>query len=241
METPDPIPASSDSSQDRFLWVHDDQRGKMRRLDVSNCERFGPAGHSEGYTDDGIPIWQVTEWLYRHAKGVWTKVAQRAHWEADALPPLEAYRISEEKAVLWLVENGCAIPEDLAEAAREHMFQPGPPPPETSSQGDKDDNPHNKKLRWDPVKRLLYFRGEVIRKVSAKANRVKPLLDQFQKHDWASHVPSPFGHDEEGKEILRLAISQLNKQLLKIKFESDGTGTGANWYELATDDPEIPF
>ncbi len=71
---------------------------------------------------------------------------------------------------------------------------------------------------------------EVIRRVPrpTQAHRIVAILDAFQTNDWSARVDGPSREFLTGTD-LHAAIRSLNQTLTKIRFHSDGTGTGISW------------
>gem|GEM_PF-4182438 len=85
--------------------------------------------------------------------------------------------------------------------------------------------------RWDPEDRCLYFRGTVVRKVSVSAKNVILLISAFEESMWDKRIDSPLPPSSSGAALLRDTIKSLNRGLVGLRFEADGTGEGITWRE----------
>ncbi len=95
---------------------------------------------------------------------------------------------------------------------------------------------------WDRETRELRYRGEVVRRVARlkQAGNIVPILDAFEAAGWPLRIDDPHRASRKGADGLRRDVSSLNEGLEKprIKFASDGTGTGVVW--LAMQQPRRP-
>ncbi len=85
-------------------------------------------------------------------------------------------------------------------------------------------HPNNPRPVWDRDRGELRFNGEVIRRVSARAMRLIPILDTFEELGWPDRVddPNPPG-------TLANAVKRLNDELSMIRFFRDGSAEGIGW------------
>jgi hypothetical protein len=94
--------------------------------------------------------------------------------------------------------------------------------------------------RWDPVARLLTYRGQVCRKYSRSASNAECVYGAFQKAGWPLEIPNPFArestsnHGEKKEDDTRLsqAIGDINRDIKHIRFglSVDDKVTVAHWH-----------
>lgn len=90
---------------------------------------------------------------------------------------------------------------------------------------------------WDPNRRKLLVRGQIIKHFRCPAPNQQVILDVFQATHWPTHVADPLPHCTAlcPKRRLHDAIKRLNRHhlLSAIRFSGDGSGRGVLW-ELIT-------
>lgn len=90
---------------------------------------------------------------------------------------------------------------------------------------ERDDLP---RPHWDRNAGKLFYRGEVIRKVSRLGTDIRLILDAFQDANWETRIDNPLPGGPKSKK-LRDAIDSLKEGLKGITFFADGTATGILW------------
>jgi len=81
---------------------------------------------------------------------------------------------------------------------------------------------------WDPDTGKLVFEGEIVRKVSGRAENVRIVLGSFQELGWPSLIDNPLPGGADSNK-LRETIRTLNKGLSVIRFYADGKAKGVLW------------
>lgn len=81
----------------------------------------------------------------------------------------------------------------------------------------------NQKPSWNRKKRTVYCHGREIKRVRSLkvAKNVVLILDAFQEEGWPDRIDSPLPDDPK---TLHDTITSLNRNLISIKFTSDGDG-----------------
>lgn len=86
---------------------------------------------------------------------------------------------------------------------------------------------------WDADARTLYFGDYIVKQFRVPAENQVTILDAFQEENWPTQIFDPLSpqKDVDPKQRLRDTIRGLNKNqvVAKIRFSSDGTGTGIIW------------
>jgi len=82
---------------------------------------------------------------------------------------------------------------------------------------------------WDNERGELSFAGDVIRKVSARATSVRPILDEFQREGWPSRIDDPLPFKTWYATRIQEACDSLRTNLTRIDFRPDGSGKGVVW------------
>ena len=101
------------------------------------------------------------------------------------------------------------------------------------------------KPNWDPERSELTLSGQVIRKISPRADNLLKIVQDFQQFGWPHKIDSPFLPGEFQKR--NEAIRELNKRLTRIRFKADGSGEAITWdfltpqNKVAANTAEIPF
>jgi hypothetical protein len=91
----------------------------------------------------------------------------------------------------------------------------------------------SRRPEWNRTRGELKLGRKIIRRVrvGVAVNIVK-ILDAFEEEGWPERIDSPIARASDDM-AHRDAISSLNKNLVAVRFRSDGTGTGMLW-ELFT-------
>lgn len=88
---------------------------------------------------------------------------------------------------------------------------------------------------WNHETGELHFSGKRVRRVGypGRATNVVAILDAFEEQGWPNRIddPLPGGTD---KQRLREAVRNLNRELTRIRFRADGSGTGIVWQTTHT-------
>jgi hypothetical protein len=87
--------------------------------------------------------------------------------------------------------------------------------------------------RWDPRRRALWWRGQVVKELRREAPAQETVLWAFAAAGWPERIDDPM-EDEPGidrKRRLNQTIKDLNERLAAgtIRFHGDGTATGVCW------------
>jgi hypothetical protein len=85
------------------------------------------------------------------------------------------------------------------------------------------------KPEWNRETCELRYGGQVVRKTRGVkiAKNITAVLDEFESKNWPDRIDNPL-HDQD-PQTLREAIATLNERLTKLRFRSDGSGTGVAW------------
>jgi hypothetical protein len=89
---------------------------------------------------------------------------------------------------------------------------------------------------WDGERRVLWWRGRVVKELRREAPGQEPVLAAFEARGWPERVDDPL-EDEVGvdpKQRLRDTVKNLNRGLPRatIRFHTDGTGRRLVWEAL---------
>ena len=128
-----------------------------------------------------------------------------------------AMRMTDERAVGWLLRNGFDPRADLAHLAPQHVFTPGPPPPPAAP-------PKPATPEWNRETGELRFNDAVAKKVriAVAGNSVK-VLDAFQEEGWPSRIDDPLDPSKD-QQRLHETIKRLNDNLETIRFRAIWNG-----------------
>jgi hypothetical protein len=86
---------------------------------------------------------------------------------------------------------------------------------------------------WNRNEMTLLWAGEVIRRIQ-RPNRARNLLlvlDAFQDLAWPARINDPLPGPKDAQRLHK-TIQSLNRNLLRIRFHSDGGGAGISWAPL---------
>lgn len=240
-----------DASELRFpITVFDAARNETIMFDGRDCRCWGPVTHGEDWNMwEGYYNWDVSERLFLHAGNpcFWTLLTERAHTEFNTPDISNVERLSADAAANWFAHNAIDLPGELAHLRQKVTFQPGAPI--EKSQGDHASHLQDIsvcKPKWDGERRELKFDGQVIRKLSSTATETVKIVQVFEEEGWPELIDSPWPSNEKGTFKRRDSIRTLNDGLMRIRFESDGSGEGILWKLLAsevdsTNEPQFPF
>jgi hypothetical protein len=104
------------------------------------------------------------------------------------------------------------------------------PKPTNAAQPPVDPKPCWVKVRSGAWVGELRIGDRVVRKVSAKAVNVIPVLDVFQKKGWPGAIDDPSSQDNWQRR--HETIRSLNRGLKVIRFHGDGTNKRIKWTRL---------
>lgn len=122
-----------------------------------------------------------------------------------------------------LTEAGLRFAEAAAAAGPADGTDPGPP------NGHTDERPH-----WDPMHRVLTWRGGLVKRFRTPAPCQELILDTFQEEGWPARIDDPLpgrGDSKVTQQRLHEAVRGLNRGQLaeRIQFVRDGRGQGVCW------------
>jgi hypothetical protein len=105
-------------------------------------------------------------------------------------------------------------------------LDPSPPPgPEARV--------HSPAPIWDPLRRELRYRGQVIKRYRVPAPNQELVLAAFQEEDWPEFIddPLPPVDDIDPKYRLQVTIKALNRNQVTrpIRFHGNGNGLQVHW------------
>jgi hypothetical protein len=86
---------------------------------------------------------------------------------------------------------------------------------------------------WDPLRRELRYRGQVIKRYRVPAQNQELVLEAFQELAWPDFIddPLPPTPEQDPKERLQATIKSLNRNQLSraIRFHGNGNGQQVYW------------
>jgi hypothetical protein len=90
------------------------------------------------------------------------------------------------------------------------------------------------KPAWNPLTRVLTFRGNQIKRFKWQALNQELILDAFEEENWSPVIydPLPPKTDQDSKKRLQDTIKALNRNHETsgmIRFHGNGTGDGVRW------------
>ncbi len=89
---------------------------------------------------------------------------------------------------------------------------------------------------WDGDRRVLLFRGHVVKHFKVPAANQETILAVFQEQDWSARIDDPLPSHEliEPKRRLHDTINSLNRnqRVPLLRFLGDGNGQGVCWQAL---------
>ena len=95
--------------------------------------------------------------------------------------------------------------------------------------------PASGKPRWNAEKRILEFRGEILRSYTRSARNQQAALDRFEALGWPETIDCrSFLKGSNLKSQIHNTINPLNKnqRVKRLRFMPDGTGFGMKWAVL---------
>jgi hypothetical protein len=106
--------------------------------------------------------------------------------------------------------------------------------PEQPAEGESQHRPRSKP-RWDPRRRELWYRGQLVKRIHRTAANQECILNSLQELGWPPRMddPLPGGKGGRAEERLRDAVKSLNRHRVcpLIRFEVEAGGRGLRWTE----------
>lgn len=93
--------------------------------------------------------------------------------------------------------------------------------------------PDTKRPEWDPNRRELRFRGQIVKRFRVPAPNQELILTAFQEEGWPEFIDDPLvpSFDQDPKRRLQATIKSLNRHQIAplIRFHGNGNGTQIYW------------